>query len=341
LNPARGTIYGGRRQQLKKEMKKILVTGAVGQIGSELTLELRRLFGADNVIATGRKTKPSKELEESGPFHFINVTDINTIEEMVRKYDIDTVFHMAAVLSATGEKNPQLCWDVNMNGTINVLELGLKYEMARIIVPSSIAVWGPGVPLNDTPQETVLKPTTMYGVTKVSGELIGDYYVEKFGLDVRGLRYPGIISHTTLPGGGTTDYAVEIFYEAVDKGKYTCFVSGETRLPMMYMPDCIKGTIDLAQADFSRLRHHCDFNHAAMSFSAAELAAEIKKHIPDFEVEYRPDERQKIADSWPNSIDDSAAREEWGWKPEWDLPAMTKDMIKHLRERKEADSLYE
>jgi len=325
---------------MKKEMKKILVTGAVGQIGSELTLALRERYGAENVVATGRKTEPSAKLRNSGPFHFINVNDVASVEEIVRKYEIDTVYHMAAILSAVGEKNPQLCWDVNMNGTINILELGLKYEMARIIIPSSIAVWGKGVPLDDTPQETVLKPTTMYGVTKVCGELLGDYYVKRFGLDVRGLRYPGIISHETLPGGGTTDYAVAIYYEAVDKGRYTCFVREDTKLPMMYMPDAIAGTIQLAEAEFSRLIHHCDFNHAAMSFTVGELAAAIRKHIPEFEVAYEPDYRQEIADSWPNSIDDSAARQEWGWQPEWDLNRMTTDMLENLRARKAAGTLY-
>jgi len=311
---------------MKKEMKKILVTGAVGQIGSELTMELRKRFGAENVVATGRKTAPSDELRNSGPFHFINVNDIGSVEEIVKKYNIDTVYHMAALLSAVGEKNPQLCWDVNMN--------------ARIIIPSSIAVWGKGVPLDKTPQETVLKPSTMYGVTKVCGELLCDYYVQRFGLDIRGLRYPGIISYETLPGGGTTDYAVAIYYEAVDKGKYTCFVREDTTLPMMYMPDAINGTIQLAEADFSKLIHHSDFNHAGMSFSAGELAASIKKYVPDFQVTYEPDFRQKIADSWPNSIDDSSARREWGWKPQWDLDSMTKDMIKHLQERKKQGKLY-
>jgi nucleoside-diphosphate-sugar epimerase len=325
---------------MKKEMKKILVTGAVGQIGSELTLELRRRYGAENVVATGRKTPPSEELKNSGPFHFIDVTDTGSVEEIVNKYDIDTVYHMAAILSAVGEKNPQLCWDVNMNGTLNLLELGLKHEMARIIIPSSIAVWGKGVPLDNTPQETVLKPTTMYGVTKVCGELLGDYYVQRFGLDVRGLRYPGIISYETLPGGGTTDYAVAIYYEAVEKGKYTCFVREDTKLPMMYMPDAISATIQLAEADFSKLKHHCDFNLAAMSFSVGELAAAINKHYPDFKVKYEPDYRQAIADSWPNSIDDSAARDEWGWQPKWDLEAMTKDMLHQLEIRKQAGILY-
>jgi nucleoside-diphosphate-sugar epimerase len=303
-------------------------------------MELRQRYGAENVIATGRKTKPSDELRESGPFHFIDVAKIETVEEMVTKYDIDTVYHMAAILSAVGEKNPQRCWDVNMNGTINILELGLKYEMAKIIIPSSIAVWGPGVPLENTPQETVLQPTTMYGVTKVCAEVLCDYYVRKFGLDIRGLRYPGIISHKTLPGGGTTDYAVEIFYEAIDKGRYTCFLREDTMLPMMYMPDCIDGTIQLAEAEFANLKHHSNFNHAATSFTPAQLAAEIKKRIPEFEITYEPDYRQEIADSWPNSIDDSAAREEWGWKPKWDLASMTEDMIMHLRARKEAGTLY-
>jgi nucleoside-diphosphate-sugar epimerase len=325
---------------LKKEIKNILVTGAVGQIGSELTVALRKRYGADHVVATGRKTPPTEEFRNSGPFHFIDVDDINSVEEIVKKYNIDTVFHMAAILSAVGEKNPQRCWRVNMEGTINILELGLKYEMASIIIPSSIAVWGKHVPLDNTPQESVLKPTTMYGVTKVCGELIGDYYVRRFGLDVRGLRYPGIISYETLPGGGTTDYAVAIYYEAVDKGKYTCFVREDTMLPMMYMPDCIAATIQIADADFSKLQHHCDFNLASMSFSAGELAASIKQYIPHFEVRYEPDFRQAIADSWPNSIDDSAARQEWGWKPEWDLDSMTRDMLEHLQARKAQGKLY-
>jgi nucleoside-diphosphate-sugar epimerase len=227
-----------------------------------------------------------------------------------------------------------------MNGLYNILELGLKYNMTRLIIPSSIAVFGPGIPLNNTPQETVLKPTTMYGVTKVAGELLGDYYFRRFGLDVRGLRYPGIISSETLPGGGTTDYAVEIYYKAVEQKRYTCFVREDTALPMMYMPDCIKATLDLAEADPSKLKHHADYNLAAMSFSAGELAASIKKYIPEFVVEYKPDFRQAIADSWPNSIDDSAAREEWGWKPSYNLDAMTRDMLKNLTARHQQGKLY-
>ena len=325
---------------MTKKMKKILVTGAVGQIGSELTLALRERYGAENVVATGRKTKPSKELLDSGPFHFIDVANPDSVEEMVQKYNIDSIVHMAAILSAVGEKNPQLCWDVNMNGLYNILELALKHKMTRLIIPSSIAVFGPGTPLDNTPQETVLKPTTMYGVTKVAGELICDYYVQRYGLDVRGLRYPGIISAETLPGGGTTDYAVEIYYKAVEQKRYTCFVKENTKLPMMYMPDCIKATIDLGEADFSKLKHHSDFNLGAMSFTVGELAASIKKHIPEFEVDYKPDFRQAIADSWPSSVDDSAAREEWGWQPSYNLDAMTQDMLEKLTARHRQGKLY-
>lgn len=315
---------------MSKEMKKILVTGAVGQIGSELTLELRKKYGAENVIATGRKTKPSKELEESGPFHFIDVNNIDEVEELIKKYDIDSIVHMAAILSATGEQNPMLCWNVNINGTINILELGVKYKMNRIIVPSSIAVWGPGTP-SIAPQETALKPTTMYGVTKVAGEILCDYYVKKYGLDCRGLRYPGIISSETLPGGGTTDYAVEIYYEAIKNKKYTCFVKEDTKLPMMYMPDCIKATMDLAEADFDKLVHHSDFNVGSMSFTVAEQVESIKKFIPEFTADYAPDYRQDIADSWPDGVEDTAAREEWGWNPSYDLDSMTKDMLEKLQ----------
>jgi len=318
---------------LKKNIRKILVTGAVGQIGSELTVALRKKYGAENVVAADIKPKPANDFKIPGPFHIVDVTDAGSVEKVIIKHGIDTIFHLAAILSATGEQNPQTCWHVNMDGAINILELGLRHQMARIIIPSSIAVWGRGVPLENTPQESVLKPATLYGITKVCGELLGDYYVQRFGLDVRGLRFPGIISHETPPGGGTTDYAVAIFYEAVDKGKYTCFVREDTVLPMMYMPDAIQAIIQLTEADFSRLKHHCDFNLAAMSFSAGELAAEIKKHLPDFEVSYEPDYHQAIADSWPRSIDDSAARAQWNWRPEWDLEAMTRDMLKNLQQR--------
>jgi nucleoside-diphosphate-sugar epimerase len=316
-----------------KEMKRILVTGAVGQIGSELTLALRNKYGADNVVATGRKTPPSAALKDSGPFYFIDVNKRESVVDVVKKHDIDTIYHMAAILSVAGEQNPQLAWHVNMDGLYTVLEVAREFNMARVIVPSSIAAFGPETPRDRTPNDTILKPRTIYGVTKVAGELLGDYYVRKYGLDIRGLRYPGIISHETLPGGGTTDYAVAIYYEAVKQQRYACFVREDTRLPMMYMPDCIKATIDLAEADSANLKHHCDFNVGAMSFSVAELAASIKKHIPAFTCTYAPDFRQQIADSWPMSLDDTAAREEWGWKPAYDLEAMTSDMLDVLGRR--------
>jgi nucleoside-diphosphate-sugar epimerase len=318
---------------MAREMKKIMVTGAVGQIGSELTMALRKKYGNDNVLATGHKTQPSPALRDSGPFEFINVSQRETIDAMVEKFNIDTIYHLSAILSAVGEKNPQLCWDVNMNGTYNILEAAREHNLVRIFVPSSIAAFGPETPRVDTPNDTILKPKTMYGVTKVAGELLCDYYVKRFNVDVRGCRYPGIISYETLPGGGTTDYAVAIFFEAVKNKQYKCFLKEDTRLPMMYMPDCLKATFDLMEADFSELKHHNDFNVTAMSFSAGELAAEIKKHIPEFTVTYEPDFRQAIADSWPDSIDDSAAREEWGWTPDYDLAKMTADMLGVLQKR--------
>ncbi len=314
-------------------MKRILVTGAVGQIGSELTLALRDRYGAENVVAGFHHTGPTPQLRDSGPLARLDVTDRARLEEVVDKYRIDTIFHMAAILSAVGEKKPNLAWHVNIDGLYNVLEVARTRGMTRVFVPSSIAVFGPETPRDPAPQETVLRPTTMYGVTKVAGELLGNYYVRRFGLDVRGVRYPGIISSETLPGGGTTDYAVEVFYKALQEGHYDFFVRADTVLPMMYMPDCIRATIELMEADFDRLKHHCDFNLAGMSFSAEELALEIKKHIPEFTYEFHPDFRQEIADSWPKRIDDAAAREEWDWKPEFDLPSMVTDMLARLREK--------
>ncbi len=316
-------------------MEKILIIGSAGQIGSEFTLLLREIYGGDNVIAGIRKTRPSEKIANTGPVEVVDALNVEELVDTIKKYNVDIIINMAAILSATGEKNPNLAWNVNMNGLINVLEIAREFKMKQVLVPSSIAVFGPSTPVDNTPQETILKPTTMYGITKVSGELLGDYYVQKYGLDVRGLRYPGIISHETLPGGGTTDYAVAIYYEAVKNKKYTCFVNEDTRLPMMYMPDCLKATIDLMQADFSKLKHHCDFNVGAMSFSAKELADSVKKYIPEFEMTYQPDERQAIADSWPNSVDDTPAREQWGWKPDYDLDAMTQDMLKAIREKHE------
>ena len=318
---------------MTRETKRIMVTGAAGQIGSELTIALRKKYGSDNVLATDIKTQISPKLRDSGPFEYVNVIDRETIEQAVRKHKIDTIYHMSAVLSASGENRPQLAWNVNLNGTFNILAAAREHSMARVFCPSSIAAFGPETPRLNTPNDTILKPKTMYGLTKVAGELLGDYYVRRYGLDVRGCRYPGIISHETLPGGGTTDYAVAIFFEAVKNKSYTCFLREDTRLPMMYMPDCLKATLDLMEADFSRLKHHADFNVAAMSFSAGELAAEIRKHISDFKITYEPDYRQAIADSWPESIDDSAAREEWGWNPGYDLSRMTEDMLAVLQKR--------
>jgi len=311
-------------------MERILITGATGQIGSELVMYLRERYGNENVVAAGHKRAPQKEIVETGPYITLDVTDRDSIDRAIEKYNIDTIYHMAAILSAVGEKNPQLAFKVNIIGTYNVLEAGLKYKLERIMIPSSIAVFGPETPKDNTPNETILRPTTMYGISKVTGELLGNYYFKRFGLDVRGLRYPGIISWKTPPGGGTTDYAVEIFYYALEGKKYTCFLREDTYLPMMYMPDALKAIVQLAEADVSKLKHHADFNVTAMSFCPRELVEEIRKYVPDFEVEYKPDFRQEIADSWPNSIDDSAAREEWGWEPEWNMERMVEDMIKNL-----------
>lgn len=311
-------------------MTKILVTGAIGQIGSELVTALRAKYGHDNVVASDMR-KPATD--EYNPFEILDVLDKTQIALVVKKHNIDVIYHLAAILSAAGEKNPNLCWDVNINGLYNVLEVARELKIKQIICPSSIAAFGPETPRQNTPQETILLPKTMYGITKVAGELLCDYYVEKFGVDVRGLRYPGLISNKTLPGGGTTDYAVEIFYEAIKHKKYTCFLRENTILPMMYMPDAIRGTIALSEVPLDSLKHHSNFNFAGISFSAGQLVAAIKKHIPDFVVEYKPDFRQKIADSWPESIDDKSSQVEWGWKPEYNLDLMVEDMLKTLREK--------
>ena len=311
-------------------MERILVTGSVGQIGSELTLALRERYGNDNVVAGGRKTQPSEELRDSGPFEIVDCTEVEAVDHVVKKYEIDTVYHLAALLSAVAENDPQLAWKVNVNALMNVLEVAREHNCA-VFTPSSIGAFGPTTPADNTPQDTIQRPTSMYGVTKVSGELLCDYYHEKFGVDTRGLRYPGIISYVTLPGGGTTDYAVQIFYEAIKHRKYTCFLKQGTKLDMMYMPDAIKGAIAIMEADPSRLKHRNAFNVSAMSFAPEDIAAEIKKLIPEFSMDYEVDPlRQSIADSWPNSMDDSAAREEWGWQPDYDLPRMCQDMIEKL-----------
>jgi nucleoside-diphosphate-sugar epimerase len=317
----------------KKVVRRILVTGSTGQIGSELTLELRKKYGGNNVVAAGHKRAPSEALLKSGPFEYVDLSVEGSIEKIVKHYDIDTVCHLAAVLSATGEENPQTAWAINMGSLYNVLEVARRLDLLRVFWPSSIAVFGPTAPRINTPQETVLIPKTMYGVTKVAGELLCNYYFTKYGVDVRSVRYPGIISSEVLPGGGTTDYAVAIFYEAIKNRHYTCFVREDTVLPMMYMPDCLKATIDLMETDPSQVKRHDSYNVAGVSFSAGELAAEIRKYIRDFRCDYKPDSRQKIADSWPMSIDDGMARKDWGWRPMYDLAEMTKDMIEKLSKR--------
>ena len=313
------------------EIKKILVTGAIGQIGSELTNELRRKYGNNNVIATDLRACECSS-KSDGLFQTLDVLDYNAIQKIITDNQIDTIVHLAALLSGVGEKNPQLCWNVNMNGTMNILNVAVKNNLYRVFIPSSIAVWGPDCP-KFAPQETALHPTTMYGVTKVAGEILCDYYFNKFGLDVRGLRYPGIISAETFPGGGTTDYAVAIYYEAVKRNHYICFVKEDTKLPMMYMPDCLKASMDLLEAPLDKLRHHSDFNVGSMSFDVKTLADSIRKFKPGFTIDYEPDFRQAIADSWPDSVDDTSAREEWGWSPSYDLDSMTKDMLARLEEK--------
>jgi nucleoside-diphosphate-sugar epimerase len=316
-----------------KRMRRLLVLGATGQIGSELTLALRRRYGEENVVAAGHRRQPSERLLSTGPFVSVDVTHKDRVEQVIEDYEIDTIYQLATVLSAVGEQNPQRAWDVNLTGLYHVLEVAREHNLVRVFWPSSIAVFGLETPRIHTPQDTVLIPTTMYGVTKVAGELLCNYYFRRYGVDVRCVRYPGIISSETPPGGGTTDYAVAIFYEAIRKKRYTCFVREDTVLPMMYMPDCIKGAIDLMEADPAQIKHHVGYNVAGVSFSASELASEITKYIPDFDCEYKPDFRQTIADSWPMSLDDSVARKEWGWKPDHDLASMTRDMIEKLTKR--------
>lgn len=313
-------------------MRKILVTGALGQIGSELTVRLRDIYGSDNIIASNRRVKDGHEkLIESGPFEIVNINDAKQMADVIDKYKVNTIINLAAILSAVGEKDPLACWDINMNGLYNVLELGREKNL-HVFNPSSIAAFGPSTPPDQTPQDTIQRPTTMYGVTKVAGELLCDYYYQKFGVDTRGVRFPGLISHETLPGGGTTDYAVHIYYDALKHGKYTSFIGKGTLMDMMYMPDAIDSIINLMEADSSRLIHRNAFNISSMSFDPEDLATSIRKHIPSFQLDYDVDPvRQTIADSWPNSLDDTAAREEWDWDPKYNLDSMTQDMLKELK----------
>lgn len=316
-------------------MKRILITGCLGQIGSELTMRLREIYGAENVIATDIRRVEGNEVIESGPFELLDVTDHEYMLALAKKYEVDTLIHLAALLSAVAEKKPKLAWDLNMGGLINALEVARELNL-KFFTPSSIGSFGPGTPAEHTPQDTLQRPTTMYGVTKVAGELLCDYYYNKFGVDARGVRFPGLISYKTLPGGGTTDYAVEIYYEALKNKKYSSFIDKGTYMDMMYMPDAIEAIVKLMEADPSRLKHHNAFNITAMSFEPEEIAASIKKYIPEFEMSYNVDPaRQKIADSWPNSLDCSSAEEEWDFNPQFDLDRMTKDMLINLSKKLE------
>lgn len=314
-------------------MKKILVTGALGQIGSELTMALRTQYKDREVIATDIRMPSDEHLRDSGPFEFLDCTDPNHITRVMQRFDIGTIYHLGALLSAVSEMKPNTAWHINVNGLYHILEAARQYKCA-IFFPSSIGAFGPTTPKTDTPQDTIQRPDTMYGITKVTGELLCDYYFKKFNVDCRGLRFPGLISYETEPGGGTTDYAVEIFYEAVKHKHYVCYLRENTSLDMMYMPDALRAMIELMEADGSRLVHRNAFNVTAMSFTPSQLAREIQKHIPQFGMEYSVDPvRQGIADSWPDNMDDSAARREWGWKPKYTLEAMTKDMIARISER--------
>ncbi len=315
---------------------RVLVTGAGGQIGSELVTVLVQKYGEANVFATDKVRRPSRGAEP--PLELLDILDRQAVERAIKRHGVDTVYHLAAILSAVGEANPDLAWDVNMNGLKNVLDAASSAGVDRLFWPSSIGVFGPDAPKVMAPQDANLNPTTMYGVTKVSGELLCEYYSLKHRLDVRSVRFPGLISSEAPPGGGTTDYAVEIFHSAIEKGSYDCFLREDATLPMMYMPDALRAAVQIMEVEGRRVRLHIGYNLAAMSFSPAELAAEIMKHIGAFKVTYSPDSRQKIADSWPQSIDDSDARKDWGWRPQYDLKGMVSDMIGRLRERQTAQA---
>jgi nucleoside-diphosphate-sugar epimerase len=314
-------------------MEKILIIGAGGQIGVELTLALRKVYGDSNVIASDIKEEAHPLLKDSGPYAVLNAMDSRGIHELVKKEGITQIYLLAALLSATGEKAPHKAWEINMQSLLHTLDLAVQEKFTKIYWPSSIAVFGPTTPREDTPQKTIVEPRTVYGVSKYAGELWCQYYNQRWGLDVRSLRYPGLISWKSEPGGGTTDYAVEIYHEALKNKKYTCFLSENTYLPMMYMDDAIRGTIELMEAPAEKLKTRMAYNLSAMSFSPKEIAAAIQKHITDFSIDYNPDFRQAIADGWPKSIDDSSARTDWGWKHNFDLDKMTGDMLTHLKEK--------
>ena len=318
--------------------ERILVIGASGQIGVELTLALRRIYGEGNVIASDlREQNPL--LAGTGPYVSLDVMNKEMLHVQIIRQNITQIYLLAAILSATGEKNPNLAWNLNMQGLLNVLDIAREEKIKKVYWPSSIAVFGPTSPKRDCPQQTIIEPTTVYGISKYAGEFWCNYYHRRYGLDVRSLRYPGLISYKSEPGGGTTDYAVEIFHEALEEGRYTCFLKPDTYLPMMYMPDAIRATVELMEAPAERIAVRTSYNISAFSFSPEELAAEIRGHMPSFEMGYAPDYRQAIADSWPQSIDDSVARSDWGWRPEYDLPRMTADMLANLRRRASEQAL--
>ncbi|MBC2319755.1 L-threonine 3-dehydrogenase [Listeria booriae] len=320
-------------------MKRVLITGCLGQIGSELTLRLREENGRDSVIATDIRHIAGNEVIESGPFEILDVTNKARMMVLARKYEVDTIIHLAALLSAVAEEKPQLAWDLNMGGLVNALEVARELDL-KFFTPSSIGSFGPGTPAVNTPQDTLQRPTTMYGVTKVSGELLCDYYYQKFGVDTRGVRFPGLISYKTEPGGGTTDYAVDIYYEAIKHKSYTSFIAPGTYMDMMYMPDAIDAIIKLMKAEPSQLVHRNAFNITAMSFEPEQIATSIRKFIPDFEMKYDVDPvRQQIADSWPDSLDTTCARNEWDFNPQYDLDKMTKDMLEKLTNKLKNDTV--
>lgn len=311
---------------------KILIIGACGQIGTELTANLRKIYGVENVIASDVR-KLNNSVVNDGIFEVVNALDFNQIQELVEKYKITDVYLMAALLSATAEKNPAFAWDLNMNSLFHVLNLAKDGKIQKIFWPSSIAVFGPTTPKENTPQFTVMEPSTVYGISKQAGERWAEYYHNIYGVDIRSIRYPGLISWTTPPGGGTTDYAVDIYYKALENASYECFLSENTGLPMMYMDDAIRATIQIMQAPKEQIKIRSSYNLSAISFTPKEIASEIKKHIADFTITYNPDFRQKIADSWPSSIDDSRAREDWGWNHEFDLAKMTQVMLENLKKK--------
>jgi len=313
-------------------MEKILIIGASGQIGTDLTLELRKRYGDSNVYATDIKQAPD-DIVESGPFHILDVMDDKNLMHFVIRHKITQIYHLAALLSGNAEKLPLQAWEINMNGAIRVLYLAKEVGIKKVFWPSSIAVFGKSTPRVNTPQVTITEPNTVYGISKIAGERWCEYFFNRYNVDVRSLRYPGLISYKTEAGGGTTDYAVEIFYEAIRKKKYDCFLKEDMTLPMLFMPDAIRATIDLMEADLSKLTVHSSYNVGGVSFSPKELANEICKHIPEFEITYNPDYRQNIAESWPQSIDDSVANEDWGWKHSYDLSKMTEIMLSEINKK--------